>query len=672
MAIFTVTTRDDETFEGTETYAAPDGAGLSLREAIGLANATEGFDTINFAIEGDDQTLALTNGELEITGGVLIDGEGQTIDAQAASRILSIAPGAVTFADDLNLINGFAGVGGAIINQGTLILSDSTLSGNRAETFMEIGGETVGTGVGGAIFNPGTLSLVDVALTDNSSNHRGGAISNTGSLSINQSTIANNTADTFAGAVDNVSNLGDGAASIFSTTISGNSAGSFGGGILNGYGDTISIYQSTLANNIALRGGALYNFGGGASLTNATVTGNTSSQDYDTAAIHSRFGTLALNNSIVAGNNAVGANSTPDVFLGSNEVLEATSGTNIFSQAAIAGSTGTDLLGIAAVDLFAAIDPTTNGGLLADNGGPTQTVALSLTSPAIDAGDDAALALVGLMTDQRGESRIVDGNGDGIAAIDIGAFEADEVLIGNVIPFTTNAVVWGEAATGDQWALNGGLTPEILGLNSFSLLGLEQNQMVYSGGDGVTDILSGTGASEAFLFDDAGTANPGASASHFANIEIFDAGAGNDIVNLSSGANGATSYATAARLLGGTGTDVLIGGSANDTLDGGADGDLLDGGAGDDALWGQGGDDIFVYTPSGGNDTIVDFVNLDDAILFAGFAGLDLATLQPLVTDDGIDATIDLTSFGGGTLSILNTTTIQLDFTVVGSDFVFV
>jgi hypothetical protein len=38
MATFTVTTLLDETFEGSETSGAPDGAGLSLREALALAN----------------------------------------------------------------------------------------------------------------------------------------------------------------------------------------------------------------------------------------------------------------------------------------------------------------------------------------------------------------------------------------------------------------------------------------------------------------------------------------------------------------------------------------------------------------------------------------------------------------------------------------------------------
>jgi len=58
--------------------------------------------------------------------------------------------------------------------------------------------------------------------------------------------------------------------------------------------------------------------------------------------------------------------------------------------------------------------------LLRDNGGPTQTIGLRYGSPAIDAGDPAST----LAVDQRGFPRPADGNGDSIARIDIGAFEA--------------------------------------------------------------------------------------------------------------------------------------------------------------------------------------------------------------------------------------------------------
>jgi hypothetical protein len=56
---------------------------------------------------------------------------------------------------------------------------------------------------------------------------------------------------------------------------------------------------------------------------------------------------------------------------------------------------------------------------LRDNGGGTATHALRPGSPAIDSGDDLDCPL----TDQRGEIRPQDGNGDGMAVCDVGAYE---------------------------------------------------------------------------------------------------------------------------------------------------------------------------------------------------------------------------------------------------------
>ena len=56
---------------------------------------------------------------------------------------------------------------------------------------------------------------------------------------------------------------------------------------------------------------------------------------------------------------------------------------------------------------------------LAYNGGPTRTHALLRGSPALDSGDNTLAQL----TDQRGVRRARDGDGDGQAVVDIGAFE---------------------------------------------------------------------------------------------------------------------------------------------------------------------------------------------------------------------------------------------------------
>ena len=83
-------------------------------------------------------------------------------------------------------------------------------------------------------------------------------------------------------------------------------------------------------------------------------------------------------------------------------------------------------------------------GPLADNGGPTFTSLLT-GSPAIDAGDATAVAGVSLVPlyDQRGApfTRVFDGDGDGGAQIDIGAFELQPLPAALFGDYNQNGVV---------------------------------------------------------------------------------------------------------------------------------------------------------------------------------------------------------------------------------------
>ena len=157
------------------------------------------------------------------------------------------------------------------------------------------------------------------------------------------------------------------------TTISGNSASAGGGGLFN-HGRAVLI-NVTLAENVAGLGGGIN-------------SGESTSAE------------SSIQNVIIA--ESVGGNCAGIATISS-------SGNNV-EDANTCGLIGPNDL------------PNTEP-LLAprgDNGGPTQTHALLIGSPAIDAGHNPAC----LPVDQRGVLR-GDGNGDGIAICDIGAYEFD-------------------------------------------------------------------------------------------------------------------------------------------------------------------------------------------------------------------------------------------------------
>lgn len=185
---------------------------------------------------------------------------------------------------------------------------------------------------------------------------------------------------------------------------------SSGGGILNQ--GTLNVLNSTLANNSAPQGGALYNEITATSIiTNSTLADNNAS--LTGGGIFNDNGSVSLGNTIVARNVAGGGAIADDA-----HGFFASSGNNLIgSTAGSSGFGATDITNVAADDLGLA-------ATVAVNQGPTPTIALLSGSPAIDAGSDA-LAVdtdgTALAFDQRGSpfDRIVG------SAVDIGAFEAN-------------------------------------------------------------------------------------------------------------------------------------------------------------------------------------------------------------------------------------------------------
>jgi len=295
--------------------------------------------------------------------------------------------------------------GGAIQNFGKLTFDTVVFTNNRA------------VGSGGAIFQELCTGCLPPSLTvtrsvfQNGSSGGGAAISMEGGFaSVADSTFSGNTATT-AGAIEI---YGNSTFSVIMTidrcTFTGNTA-TFGGGAIAveslNAGSSVNITDDTFTGNTASgangQGAAIYIDATPVTITNCTIAGNTAGASGGALHFGSRTPVTTVTNTIIASNNGGNCSFAPGgTFAGGHDLQ--------FGDTTCTGMTVANAL----------------LGSLANNGGPTQTMALGAGSPAIDGGD----TINAPSTDQRGVTR-TDGNGDGVIAVDIGAFEAPAIPSGN-------------------------------------------------------------------------------------------------------------------------------------------------------------------------------------------------------------------------------------------------
>ncbi|MGJ8669948.1 MAG: choice-of-anchor Q domain-containing protein, partial [Oceanococcus sp.] len=242
--------------------------------------------------------------------------------------------------------------------------------------------------------------------------------------------------------------FGGGQPSTIGDNSNGGGGAGFGGAIFNMQG-SLSLLNSSLAGNQALGGsasatdtngnslnsadgeglgGAIFNMSGTMDISFSTLAFNTASTDggavynlvYDSVTNRTAALTLVhsiLSDSVTAPNDLVSHKPT-------NTSAGANLGTATVSNTGSIVLQSTLLEDAAALPTFTTDDPLL--AALADNGGPTETLALQAGSPALDAaGDCTAVTSV----DQRGEPRPEDGDADGVGACDIGAYEHQLQLI---------------------------------------------------------------------------------------------------------------------------------------------------------------------------------------------------------------------------------------------------
>ena len=342
----------------------------TLRAAVQEANASA-VDEITLpagiftlSIDGPGEDSAAT-GDIDIDSDITIAGAGVSstmIDADGIDRVFHVVSGTAT-------LSGATITGGSSSSDGGALLVSLGSSLDVSQAIL-IANTT--SGDGGGIKNDGTLTVTDTEVSWNSS-VAGGGLLNNGTATLNRVLIHTNTA-TMGGGIRNDSNL-----TVVNSTITGNS-GTIQAGALSNTGDAWLTNVTITANDSPLNGG-IVDATGAAKIypLNAIIAGNTSSTNPDAT------GTIE----------SLGYN-----FIG--DIGDST------------GWVGTDRNGI---------DPLLQA--LANNGGSTQTHALGVGSPAIDAGNDTACVAPDNDTDQRGAVRPVDYEGDATGPFcDIGAYEA--------------------------------------------------------------------------------------------------------------------------------------------------------------------------------------------------------------------------------------------------------
>jgi large repetitive protein len=306
--------------------------------------------------------------------------------------------------------------GGLAIYNGTITIERSVIEGNQAV------GNLSGFSHGGAMLMAGDETTVVIitasTLSSNISDNTGGAISVFGgSLTFERSLLDNNRASGalsgfgVGGGIHFVANQ---YSYIRNSTLSRNSAKDQGGGIYNQpvYPGILWIDNSTIAENYTFGPGSL---GGGIR----------------------NYGTLSIDNSIVANNSAVFAG--PDCYANVNIGGH---GANIFGNTS--GCYGFNTYYNPPYMLLDILNIDPKLGPLSDNGGYTLTYRPIMDSPAIDAANNHYC----LSLDQLGRTRPYDGDGDGSATCDIGAYEVtNEANLqltkgdGTSLPFGINEII---------------------------------------------------------------------------------------------------------------------------------------------------------------------------------------------------------------------------------------
>jgi CSLREA domain-containing protein len=411
----------------TTTSTVKNGGGILADSGTVVLNAsvvTENVTGTPFGGGGGIEAGTLTMTNSTVSGNVATGQGGGinignvTMTGSTVSGNQTTDQGAGIFGGNVNMTNSTVS-GNSTSDQGGGIFA-----GNVTMTNSTVSGNTSSNDQGGGLFLNGTTNIMNSSITGNTGNDEGGGIFVEGGFSnqivnITDSTISNNTNTGFGGG--GIFILPSATVTLTRCTITGNTTnGSGGGGGIENDGATLIVVNSTIVGNTVTGGsqggGGILNNGGTATITSTTIDSNSSPplppdlrsgadsllQTDSGANLHNASGTLTITNTIVA--NPVSS----DNCLGTI----GNGGGNLQFPGTTCGA-------------IPSADPLLQG--LASNGGPTQTQALTLGSPAIN----AATGCPPPATDQRGITRPQG------AACEIGAFECQTSECQGVVPTGT-------------------------------------------------------------------------------------------------------------------------------------------------------------------------------------------------------------------------------------------
>jgi len=392
---------------------AEDGGATSVQGSSAFSLSSSTFED-NRATATAGGFLYSGPGAATITGVTSFRNSAGALGGGYASSVGPVEVSASEFSDNVTSGGDGAGlyVGGSVV----------TVTGTVLR--RNIGGGGVGGGLQASV--GATLTLIDVEATDNSGASGAGFYLSGG--------IGSTLTLTRVRALRNNSGVSSGGGGIFVTgntvvladsTIDGNAAFGVGGGL---YASTplLTITNSTISNNRAIGGasgsggGLFYSAGPGSTISNVTFSGNVAEGMGGGA---DGGGSLAFRNATFADNTAAMGSAIFNLV-----------GTLTLASSIVSGSAASHCAGAAITSGDFNIDSDGTCGLtgandrnnvdpqlgpLADNGGPTLTHLPAASSPAIDGGEPTGCP----GTDQRGQARPIDGNGDGSAVCDVGAVE---------------------------------------------------------------------------------------------------------------------------------------------------------------------------------------------------------------------------------------------------------